>query len=399
MPTVRDFFAREAGDYLDRLDQVLEGLDDGVIAPIELHKVARTLRGSAQMAREDAFARVAAALESVARAVVEGRARWDPDLSGRLKETAVDLRALLLSEPDEGGARADASVSRLAGLASATRPLVEGHESDGAFRDFAAREGAAVLATLETALRGLANDPRDREPLKTVLRRQRALMGAARLPSIPVLSEALTAVDEITRMVARLDVPVTGEWLEVYQLAQQVLVPLVAGLQRGENVSPAPALVRLRALREQLIERYGAEEPTRQPPVLTPQDEAGAGITTVRPPTPAVARPAAPSPPPPRAAAPPPPLPRPGPAPRPAAVPPRPAPAPAPAPAAAAGNGAVSAAPGTVVGIEQFVYKGDRALVRVLELRAALEEAVVAGDPGALDLLMEIFDLIEAARK
>src|SRR5512140_757912 len=100
MASVREFFAREAGDYLDRLDRLVEGMDGGSASPAELHRVARALRGSAQMAREDGIAQVASALEGVARALADGQARWTPDLGARVRDTLRDVRQLLGGEPD-----------------------------------------------------------------------------------------------------------------------------------------------------------------------------------------------------------------------------------------------------------------------------------------------------------
>jgi len=428
MSTVRDYFAREAGDYLDSLDRTVDGLDHGAVAPTELHRLARALRGSAQMAREDGITQVGTALEAVARAVAESQVGWSPDLSGRVRQTLQDVRALLTAEPASAATTVNGALARLAGVApAASRAPAPGvADADGQFQAFAARESAAVLATIESALQGIGANAMDREPLKAVLRRQRALMGAARLPSIPLLAEALTAVDEVTRLVARLDVPVKDEWLDAYRAAHDVLAALVAALQHGTEPTPGDALARLRTLRRELMDRHGGEEPMRQPPVLTPQDAASGGAPPPPPPpppaassralpygAPASAPPAAGAPARPPAAAP---------ARPPAAAPARPpaagpvsasptsaAPAASPAPAVARpgpgappGAGVVasaaSAASGEARPVEEFFYRGERALGRALELRPELERALVAGEPRARELLAEVFDLIALAR-
>ena len=374
MPTVREFFAREAGDFLDRLDRVVEGMDAGSVSPAELHRVSRALRGSAQMAREDGIAQVAAALEGLARALADGHVRWTPDLSGRVRDTLRDVRGLLKGESD--GTRVKNAVARLAGVAAAlsrgspaSRPAAV--DAERQFREFAARETAAVLAAVESALQAIATNPTDREPLKAVLRRQRALMGAARLPSIPLLAEVLTAIDEITRMVARLDVTVKDEWLEGYRSARDVLGTLASALQRGTEPVLTSALARLRTVRQELNDRHGGEEPMRQPPVFTPEDAATMAASAAAAPAPSApattagaggAHPAAPATPP-----------------RAPAVPARP-------PVA------------EVHSIDEFLYRGERALGRAIELRPELERALVAGDARAHELLAELFDLIELAR-
>src|SRR5207302_1190376 len=70
-----DFFALEAGEYLERLDALLQqseapGADEFV-------RLARALRGSALMANQQAIAKAAAGVESLARALREGRRPWD----------------------------------------------------------------------------------------------------------------------------------------------------------------------------------------------------------------------------------------------------------------------------------------------------------------------------------
>src|SRR2546423_7638560 len=66
-----DFFALEAGEYLERLDALLT-TGEGPNAD-ELVRLARAQRGSALMANQHAIARTAAALEALARAVREER--------------------------------------------------------------------------------------------------------------------------------------------------------------------------------------------------------------------------------------------------------------------------------------------------------------------------------------
>ena len=56
------------------------------------------------------------------------------------------------------------------------------------------------------------------------------------------------------------------------------------------------------------------------------------------------------------------------------------------------------AQPAGAVSIQDYVYRGDRALARALELRPELERALAAGDARAAALVAELFDLIELAR-
>src|SRR2546428_9924708 len=70
-----DFFALEAGEYLDRLDALVQ--PPAPPAADELVRLARALRGSALMASQQGIARAAMGLEALARGVREGRRSWD----------------------------------------------------------------------------------------------------------------------------------------------------------------------------------------------------------------------------------------------------------------------------------------------------------------------------------
>src|SRR5260370_16586451 len=71
-----DFFALEAGEYLERLDALLNTTDTPNAD--ELVRLARALRGSALMGNQAGIARAAAGLEALAPAVRETRPASDP---------------------------------------------------------------------------------------------------------------------------------------------------------------------------------------------------------------------------------------------------------------------------------------------------------------------------------
>jgi chemotaxis protein histidine kinase CheA len=72
-----DFFALEAGEYLERLDAQLQAPEGTAPAPEEFVRLARALRGSALMASQQPIAHAASGLEALARAVREARRPWD----------------------------------------------------------------------------------------------------------------------------------------------------------------------------------------------------------------------------------------------------------------------------------------------------------------------------------
>ena len=88
-----DFFALEAGEYLERLDGLLA--PEGPPAADEFVRLARALRGSALMASQTPIARAAAGLESLARSVREGRRGWDPG-TRQVAIRAVDELKILI---------------------------------------------------------------------------------------------------------------------------------------------------------------------------------------------------------------------------------------------------------------------------------------------------------------
>src|SRR2546427_2031098 len=85
-----DFFALEAGEYLERLDGMLAQGDSP--SADEIVRLARALRGSALMANQPAIARAAAGLEVLARAVREGRRAWDPQTQQLALRAVDDLK-------------------------------------------------------------------------------------------------------------------------------------------------------------------------------------------------------------------------------------------------------------------------------------------------------------------
>src|SRR3989449_10128100 len=85
-----DFFALEAGEYLDRLDALLQPPTPP--AADELVRLARALRGSALMASQQGIARAAMGLEALARGVREGRRPWDAAIKQITTRAIDDLK-------------------------------------------------------------------------------------------------------------------------------------------------------------------------------------------------------------------------------------------------------------------------------------------------------------------
>jgi HPt (histidine-containing phosphotransfer) domain-containing protein len=110
---LNEYLAREAGDYLEQMDRLLSGSDP--VDPEQLLRLARGVRGSAQMAGAEAIAALAERLENAARSVVSQTIPWNGEIRERALQTVRDLQQLLRAVnqwgPEEE-ARARAAVER-----------------------------------------------------------------------------------------------------------------------------------------------------------------------------------------------------------------------------------------------------------------------------------------------
>ncbi|HMA45352.1 MAG TPA: hypothetical protein VKO86_15110 [Gemmatimonadales bacterium] len=204
-----DFFALEAGEYLERLDALLA--PEGAPAADEFVRLSRALRGSALMANQTPIARAAAGLESLARSLREGRRGWDPGTRQIAIRTVDDLKILIR----RGAAWTDADTARAEGLAHELEQIsgrpspvtrqVEpsGGGLDAGARAFVAREGAAIAAALDRAATALRAAAPSREPLQHVLRTLQPLRGLAALNDLPPLPDVLEGIDRAVNEVLR----------------------------------------------------------------------------------------------------------------------------------------------------------------------------------------------------
>jgi chemotaxis protein histidine kinase CheA len=348
MPTLRDYFMEESAACLDALQALAEGdADSGDVV-----RIARTLRGTAHMAREDRAYRAALALESAARALAAGSLGWTDDTRDRLRYTVADLRSLV--DGRDGAAALDAleaAVRTRWADAAAVGPHPAAAEpdelkaADDAFHEFAAREVAAIANALAAGVDGMIANPHDREPLKSILRRQRPLLGTARLDEIAIVAESLRAVEDISRVIARLDVGIKDEWLDVFRCARDIMRAASDSLDSGEQPAHTNALSRLRTLHAELLDRFGAVEAGPASTVL-PNVVAGSA-------------------PPPGSSTPP-------------------------------GGEAGGDAGDAPLEIAELMYDRDEALRRIAELRPRIERGVT-GDPDARAAVDELFDMIRIA--
>ena len=194
-----DFFALEAGEYLDRLDGLLQA--PATPPADELVRLARALRGSALMASQQPIARAAMGFEALARGLREGRRQWDA-ATKQIAIRAVDDIKIFVRKAgkwnDADTAKAEALGSQLEQLGGRPSGQVRAAEAlglDAGARAFVAREGAAIASALDRAGRVLRTNPLAHDPLQQVLKAIQPLRGLAALNDLPPLPDLLEGIE------------------------------------------------------------------------------------------------------------------------------------------------------------------------------------------------------------
>jgi hypothetical protein len=274
-----DFFALEAGEYLDRLDAVLQG--DAPPAADEFVRLSRALRGSALMASQQAIARAATGIEALARAVREGRRAWDASTKQIAIRAVDDLkifvrRAASWTEADTAKAEAlAAQLEQLAGRPSAQVRAAEAMGLDAGARAFVAREGAAIASALDRAGKALATNPLAHDPLQHVLKAIQPLRGLAALNDLPPLPDLLEGIERAIGELNRSSAVPTGLIGELFQTAAGSIAH--AAREVAERGRPDPEGAEFRKFAG-LLMRFTESEPDVVPIDTLFHDDAGPHI-------------------------------------------------------------------------------------------------------------------------
>lgn len=261
-----DFFALEAGECLDRLEQFVSRPDGP--PPDDLLRSARALRGSALMANHPAIARAAAGLEQLARALRDGSRSWDAEARERAGQAIDEFRHLVRAardwSSDDAGraARLSADLESLAGGPTPAggpmpQPPTDPAELNTGVRAFVARESALIASALDRAAHTLRETPETREPLYAVLRRMQSLRGLAELSELTPLPEVLDGIELAVGDLTRLFAPPPDVDL-LLQSAAQALTRIardVAGSGRPEADPPEAQQFTEHLLRAFAVER------------------------------------------------------------------------------------------------------------------------------------------------
>src|SRR5438309_86081 len=261
-----DFFALEAGEYLERLDAVLHPAEGTAPLADEFVRLARALRGSALMASRPAIARAAAGLESLARAIREGRRPWEPGIKQMAVRAVDDLKIFVrrvAAWTDADTAKAEALAAQLeqmGGRPSAQVRAAEALGLDAGARAFVAREGAAIASALDRAATALRANPLAHDPLQHILKALQPLRGLAALNDLPPLPDLLEGIErsigELER--ARASSAPTPDGPDLFQAAAAAIAR--AAREVAERGRPDPESAEFRSFAGVLVKFLEADQ-------------------------------------------------------------------------------------------------------------------------------------------
>jgi hypothetical protein len=261
-PSLLDIFRADARKYVERLRA---GMDvDGGPDVNAMRRAARRLHHSAVLANHDPVIRATEALQKIAVQVIAGKRRWSEELASAFEATLAALETAVATLPD-GDVEAE---SRLRSAAAAMlERFGERRQGAVAVPDEAAAPPAGgsdeadslleeVVSDLDAAVERLENDPRDREPLKMMLRKIRRLRELGRIEVLSPPDKALTAVEELILQIADLNATVGPGYLTVFSHAREVLEEMRAGGESAPSVTRVGGrAVEVDRLKDQVMEK------------------------------------------------------------------------------------------------------------------------------------------------
>ena len=278
---LREYFALEAGEFLDQMDALLAGSDRP--DAVQFFRLARGVRGSAQLAGAEAIAEVAERLEDGARALRDGVLEWTPEVRERAQRTAEDLRALVAPHGEWGPEeeeRARAAAERWADVAGGRARGEARPAGDGLF-DFVRREIGGVVGEMDRALADLAARPEVREPLRTVLRRMRPVRGVAGMEALAPVLEVLEGIEDTAHEALARTFPMLEAELDLLAAGGGALRAAASELESGRAPGESEALAAFRDLRDRVEEAAAAGDDAGVVPVSRLfADEPGAHLVS-----------------------------------------------------------------------------------------------------------------------
>jgi HPt (histidine-containing phosphotransfer) domain-containing protein len=237
-----DFFILEASEYVEQLDGLMAraSATGSAVDTEALARNARSLRGSATMAKLTPFAELATALERVGRALRDGTVAWSPALAGTIVATVDDLKILIRSvrswsaADDQRAATRAAELNRIAPAAPVASVPAGGAGAGGGF--FAA-ESSNIAAGLEL----LATRPNDRDAATNVLRRVRAMRGVAGIKDVSPLSDVMAGAELVAKPLELGQGPLDADRVAFLRAAAALLRRASTALREGKPAdAPSP---------------------------------------------------------------------------------------------------------------------------------------------------------------
>lgn len=217
-----DFFILEASDYIEQLDGLIARAGGAAPDADPFTRSARSLRGSATMARLTGIAEIAANLERVGRAMRDGSLRWEPGVHGAAVAAVDDLKILLRAVRTWGAPedrRVSARVAELARFAPSAPRAQAPTPAAGGSASFLAAETSQIAAGLEAFLAR----PAARDASALAFGRLRALRGVAALKDLPPLAEVVDALDRAAKPVELGTAPPNAAQIALFAAGVRVL--------------------------------------------------------------------------------------------------------------------------------------------------------------------------------
>lgn len=265
---LREYFGLEAAEFLDQMDGLLAGEQRPDL--MRLFRLARGVRGSAQLAGADAIAEVAERLEDATRALRDGVLAWSPEVRDRARATAADLRSFVERHgagwSGEDDLRARAAADRWSDVRGGRRRNDSPGGADELF-PFVQRELAGVVAEMDRVLAEVTAQPAVREPLRIVLRRMRPVRGVAGMDVLAPVLEVLEGIEDATHEILGRLSPVLPVELSLLSAAREALRDAGAVLATGSAPEESARLLAFRELRDQADQAAGAEGASEVIPV------------------------------------------------------------------------------------------------------------------------------------
>ena len=234
------FFMLEANEYIEQLDGLVARAGAAMPDPDAFTRSARSLRGSATMAKLGGIAEVSTALERIGRSLRDGSLRWDAALKGAAVAAIDDLKILLRGVRTWGEAENRRVTTRLADLARYSS-VGQRPQPTPAAAGLGASFLAAETAQIAAALDAFVARPEARDAFALAIGRVRALRGVAALKDLPPLAEVIDAVDRAAKPVELGTAPPSATQLALFSAAVRVLRG--AAQEMAARGRPSPASV------------------------------------------------------------------------------------------------------------------------------------------------------------